>query len=53
MRRHAARALRAEPRFLPLMEKLGYVHYWKQTKTKPDACSTPEERDIPLCKALE
>ena len=44
--------MRADARFLPLMEKLGYVDYWKQTKTKPDICDTPEERGIPLCKAL-
>lgn len=46
-------AMRADPRFLPLMQKLGYVDYWKQTKTQPDICATPEERDIPLCKALQ
>ena len=46
-----ARALRADPRFLPLMEKLGYVAYWKQTKTQPDVCAV-DERDIPLCVAL-
>lgn len=46
------KAMRADPRFLPLMEKLGYFDYWKQTKTKPDICATPEERDIPLCRAL-
>lgn len=45
-------AMRADPRFLPLMEKLGYVDYWKQSKTKPDVCGTSEERDIPLCVAL-
>lgn len=45
-------AMRADPRFLPLMQKLGYVDYWKQTKTQPDICATPEERDIPLCQAL-
>jgi TolB-like protein len=47
-----ARPMRADPRFLPLMQKLGYVDYWKQTKTKPDICTTPEESGIPLCKAL-
>ncbi|MFT3725180.1 MAG: TIR domain-containing protein [Hyphomonadaceae bacterium] len=46
------RAMRADPRFLPLMQKLGYVDYWKQSKTQPDICATPEERDIPLCMAL-
>lgn len=48
----ATRAMRADPRFLPLMEKHGFVDYWKQTKTKPDVCATIEERDIPLCVAL-
>jgi TolB-like protein len=47
------KALRADPRFLPLMQKLGYIDYWKHTRTKPDVCSTPEEKDIPFCKALE
>lgn len=46
------RPMRADPRFLPLMQKLGYVDYWKQTKTQPDVCGTPEERDIPVCVAL-
>jgi hypothetical protein len=44
--------MRADPRFLPLMQKLGYVDYWKQTKTQPDVCATAEERDIPVCVAL-
>lgn len=46
------RPMRADPRFLPLMAKLGYVDYWKQSGTKPDFCSTPQERDIPICVAL-
>lgn len=46
------RPMRADARFLPLMERLGYVDYWKQTKTQPDICKTSEERDIPLCVAL-
>ncbi len=46
------RPMRADPRFLPLMQKLGYVDYWKQTKTKPDVCGSSEESGIPLCKAL-
>jgi tetratricopeptide (TPR) repeat protein len=49
----STKAMRADPRFLPLMEKIGYVDYWKQTKTKPDVCSTPEESSIPLCTALQ
>jgi len=47
----STRAIRADQRFLPLMEKLGYVDYWKQTKTRPDVCSAAE-KDIPLCVAL-
>ncbi|HLA70756.1 MAG TPA: TIR domain-containing protein [Steroidobacteraceae bacterium] len=48
----STRAMRADPRFLPLMQKLGYVAYWKQTGTQPDVCGTKEEKDIPLCAAL-
>lgn len=47
----AARPLRADPRFLPLMETFGLVDYWKQTKTQPDVCAGSEQ-DIPLCVAL-
>ena len=49
----STRAMRVDPRFLSLMEKLGYVDYWKQSRTKPDICLTQEERSIDLCKALE
>jgi hypothetical protein len=49
----AGKALRADPRFVPVMQKLGYVDYWKESKTRPDICSTADERDIPLCKALQ
>jgi tetratricopeptide (TPR) repeat protein len=45
-------AVHADKRFLPLMQKLGYVDYWRQTKTQPDVCATPAEKDIPLCVAL-
>ncbi len=48
----AARPLRADPRFMPLMEKYGLVDYWKTTNTQPDVCATAEERGIPLCIAL-
>jgi hypothetical protein len=48
----ATRALRADPRFLPLMQAFGYVDYWKQTKMQPDVCATAAEKDIPLCAAL-
>jgi TolB-like protein len=45
-------AMRTDPRFLPLMERIGFVDYWTQTGTSPDICDTAEERDIPLCVAL-
>ena len=48
----ATKALRADARFLPLMQAYGYVDYWKQTKTQPDVCSMAAEKDIPLCIAL-
>lgn len=48
----STKAMRADPRFLQVVEKLGFLDYWKQTKTQPDVCSTAEERDIPLCVAL-
>ncbi len=48
----ATKAMRADPRFLPMMQKLGFVEYWKRTKTRPDICASAGERDIPLCRAL-
>ena len=48
----STKAMRADARFLPMVEKLGFVDYWKQTKTQPDVCGTPKERDIPVCVAL-
>jgi TolB-like protein len=48
----ATKAMRADPRFLPLMQTYGYLDYWKQTKTQPDVCATGAEKDIPLCLAL-
>lgn len=47
----STKAMRADPRFLVVAQKLGFVDYWKQTKTQPDVCEA-EERDIPLCVAL-
>lgn len=48
----STRAMRADARFLPLMEKLGYVDYWRRSGTRPDVCATDAERGIPLCAAL-
>jgi len=44
--------LRADPRFLPLVKREGIYQYWLDTKTQPDVCETPEERDIEVCVAL-
>lgn len=48
----SARALRADARFLPLRQKLGYYEYWQRTGARPDACATEDEKDIALCIAL-
>jgi TolB-like protein len=48
----STKAMRADPRFLVVAQKLGFVDYWKQTKTQPDVCETAEERDFPVCVAL-
>jgi tetratricopeptide (TPR) repeat protein len=48
----STKAMRADPRFLTVAQKLGFVDYWKQTKTQPDVCETGEERDFPVCAAL-
>jgi len=47
-----ARPIRADPRFLPLMRETGIYQYWLDTKTQPDVCETPEERDFEVCVAL-
>ena len=46
----ATRALRADQRFLPLVEKLGLMDYWRATKTQPDVCET---EDVPVCRELK
>lgn len=48
----STKAMRADPRFLTVAQKLGFVDYWKQTKTQPDVCETAEERNFPVCVAL-
>ena len=45
-----SRAMRADPRFLPLVEKLGLMDYWRATKTQSDACET---EDVPFCRELK
>lgn len=48
----STKAMRADPRFLTVAQKLGFIDYWKQTKTQPDVRATAEERDFPVCVAL-
>jgi TolB-like protein len=47
-----ARPMRADARFLPLMRETGIYQYWLDTRTQPDMCETPEERDFEVCVAL-
>ena len=42
--------MRADPRFLPLVEKLGLMDYWRATKTQPDVCET---EDVAFCRELQ
>lgn len=44
-----SRAMRADPRFLPLVEKLGMMDYWRSTMSQPDVCET---ETAPFCTAL-
>lgn len=44
------RAVRADPRFLPLVERLGLMDYWRATKSQPDVCET---EDVPFCRELK
>jgi tetratricopeptide (TPR) repeat protein len=45
-----SRAMRADPRFLPLVEKLGLMGYWRATKSQPDICET---ETAPFCATLK
>jgi hypothetical protein len=45
-----SRAMRADPRFLPLVEKQGLMEYWRTTKSQPDVCET---EDVPFCRELK
>ena len=38
----ASCAMRADPRFLPLVEKLGLMVYWRATKAQPNVCETED-----------
>ncbi len=44
-----SRAMRADPRFLPLVEKLGMMDYWRGANSRPDICET---ETAPYCEAL-
>lgn len=44
-----SKGMRADPRFLPLVEKLGLVDYWRVTRSRPDVC---ESEQAPFCAAL-
>ena len=42
--------MRADKRFLPLVEQLGLMDYWKASKTRPESCDT---ETAPFCRALQ
>lgn len=44
-----SRAMRADPRFLPLVEKVGLMDFWRTTRSQPDVCETEA---APFCLAL-
>ena len=44
------KAFRQDPRFMPLVKRLGLVDYWMQSGHWPDFCAEP---DLPYdCKAV-
>ena len=43
-------AMRADPRFLPLVEKLGIMDYWRATRSQPDVCT---REAAPFCAVLK
>ena len=43
-------AMRADARFLPLVEKLGLMDYWTASGHRPDFCSS---EDVPTCRKLK
>lgn len=47
--RGPTRAMRADPRFLPLMERLGLMDYWRATNSRPDICA---DESVEVCSAL-
>lgn len=43
-------ALSNDPRFGAYLQKAGFIAYWKQTHSRPDACNVPDAP--PFCKTL-
>jgi hypothetical protein len=43
-------AMRADPRFLQLVEENGALEYWKTTRIRPDFCKT---ENVPVCGKLD
>jgi hypothetical protein len=43
-------AMRVDARFLPLVQSLGLMDYWKTTGTRPDVCQT---ESAPFCAAID
>jgi hypothetical protein len=48
----SARPMRADAQFLPLTKELGLWDYWIATRSHPDVCDLPEEREFEFCAAL-
>lgn len=46
------RVMRADPRFLWLMKKVGLFDYWITSKTHPEFCDAAEDRDSEICFAI-
>ncbi|HEV2596530.1 MAG TPA: TIR domain-containing protein [Sphingomicrobium sp.] len=43
-------AVRRDPSFPALLQRLGLIHYWKTTHTKPDVCA--DKNSPPFCQML-
>jgi hypothetical protein len=44
-----AAPLRADPRFLAIVDRIGLLPYWKKTHHPPDFCA---KEKVPVCQAL-